>query len=858
MDLDKAFICRLLQEPKISVINETNLTPDMLLDAGPKALAFISDFFGKHGAMPTRDTVEIFVGESLEEDCPEPIAFYIDLLKKRWSGNKVNQAIIKSGDALDKRDVDTALDAMKVVLKEISDKSTSIADIGLIDMRETTKERWDRYAHLKSLKGGIDGHPFPWDALNESTRGIHNGELWIVVARMKVGKCLREGTLVPDAETGKLIPIEEIVEHRRKILTFSKDRCEIIPETPSAYWDNGVKECLRVSTRLGNVLEATTNEPLLTPDGWRNLEELRSGDKIAVPARVPEPLNPVPMEENVLLVLSGLLAEGSCTGHHTSFSNTDEEIIRKFSDAAASFNCHLTTTKEGCFSISGDVHRENPVLELTRRFNIRKLAKHKRIPPEIFSIPNAQLREFLGYFWSCDGSIEKQSGAITLGLASEGLIDDVRHLLLRFGVVCRKRYKKARSNGKEFDSWVLTIRGQSKPAFVREIGPHLLGSRGRQLIRIPEISKPNDDAVRTTARLRDLVKACMRKSGSNWKDLWEWYGWKVGYRKSPGIRGLGIKQDGSLVPRAKFRRFFSWLEEKGVSGEEFEELRWICSEDIAWDEVVSIESIGAHQTYDLTVEETHCYIAGGFVVHNSWLEIALTDHFFRFGRKVLLATMEMSISQMSTRLDAMYAKLPYGDFKCGKLDPHLETKFADSLQVWKTEDQPPLWICGKGRLRTVQDLEFLVEELRPDIVLIDGMYLMKTRGSKGSESKWEKVSTIADELQDLTQRKQIPIIASTQFNRKVTRKKIDAGSEDIGFSLEIAQNCHGLIGIFQTEEMRNNKELLMKLLEHREGEPVNMYLNWDFTTMDFSQKAVVTNEQLSATSEDEDEGAIQY
>jgi len=64
--------------------------------------------------------------------------------------------------------------------------------------------------------------------------------------------------------------------------------------------------------------------------------------------------------------------------------------------------------------------------------------------------------------------------------------------------------------------------------------------------------------------------------------------------------------------------------------------------------------------------------------------------------------------------------------------------------------------------------------------------------------------------------------------------------------------------MFQTEEMRAQKEMLLKLLEHREGEPVNIFVNWDFTTMDFSQKSVATMEQLNASKEDEEEGAIQY
>jgi intein/homing endonuclease len=862
MDLDKAFICRLLKEPQISIINEKSITPDMLLDDGPKALTFIMNFYQKHGAMPTRDTVELSIGEDLEEECPEPMEFYIDLVKTRWSGNRINNAIIKSGEALDKRDVESALAELKTTIKEIGDKSASISDIGLVDLRDTTQDRWDRYAKLKSLKGKIDGLPFPWPAMNDSTRGIHNGELWVIVARMKVGKCLREGTLVPDPADGRLYPIEEIVKQQRSIFTFSQEEeGSVKSEIPSQYWDNGIKECLRVGTRLGNLLEATTNEPLLTPDGWRHLETLKVGDKVAIPAKIPEPACSVPMDDDELLVLSALLAEGSCTGHHTSFSNFDSEFLEQFEETVARMDCSVTECSNGSLSVSGNRRGryKNKVLNLTRRYNIRKLAKEKRVPPEVFSIPNSQLCWFLGHFWSCDGTIGKQKGSISIGLASEGMIDDLRHLLLRFGIVCKKRYKKAKRGGKEFDSWELSVRGQSKPTFVQEIGPYLLGGRKRQLSRIPPVSKLNDDAVRTTPHLRSLVESCMKKSGSTWKELWGDYGWKVGYRKSPGIRGLGIKSEGSLVPRAKFRFFLEWLRKKGVCGDEFNELCWIMSKEIAWDEIVSVEPIGAHQTYDLTVDSTHCYVAGGFIVHNSWLEIALCDHFFRENYRVLLATMEMSVVQMSTRFDSMFAKLPYGDFKCGKLDQHLEEKFAGSLQEWKREDTLPFWICGKGRLRTVQDLELLVEELQPDIVLIDGMYLMRTRGGKGSESKWEKVSTIADELQDLTQRKQIPIIASTQFNRKVTRKKIDAGSEDIGFSLEIAQNCHGLIGIFQTEEMRGSKELLLKLLEHREGEPVNMFLNWDFVNMDFSQKSIVTNEELTvSTNDDEDEGAIQY
>ena len=39
--------------------------------------------------------------------------------------------------------------------------------------------------------------------------------------------------------------------------------------------------------------------------------------------------------------------------------------------------------------------------------------------------------------------------------------------------------------------------------------------------------------------------------------------------------------------------------------------------DICWDEIVSIEALGERETFDLTIEEDHNFLANDFVVHNS-------------------------------------------------------------------------------------------------------------------------------------------------------------------------------------------------------------------------------------------------
>jgi hypothetical protein len=48
-----------------------------------------------------------------------------------------------------------------------------------------------------------------------------------------------------------------------------------------------------------------------------------------------------------------------------------------------------------------------------------------------------------------------------------------------------------------------------------------------------------------------------------------------------------------------------------------DDLENLCTSDLYWDRVVAVESIGLHDCYDIEVEDTHTFIADGFVTHNS-------------------------------------------------------------------------------------------------------------------------------------------------------------------------------------------------------------------------------------------------
>lgn len=230
----------------------------------------------------------------------------------------------------------------------------------------------------------------------------------------------------------------------------------------------------------------------------------------------------------------------------------------------------------------------------------------------------------------------------------------------------------------------------------------------------------------------------------------------------------------------------------------------------------------------------------------SWMEVVLADHIWRLGagHRPLVISQEMANVTMARRLDARYAELPYGEFRAGMLDAFGEQKYRDALDAMKLQSNP-LFVAGSGKFRAVADVEILIEEIHPTIVMIDGVYLMKDpHATKKGGGKYEHVSKVVDELQVLAQRKNVPIVISTQFNRKVGKDKTDAGSEFMGYAYEIAQNCDVMIGLFRSEDDKAAGRMRLRLMETRECNGLDLMVEWDLKRMAFKEIGLLQGDDL--------------
>ena len=166
---------------------------------------------------------------------------------------------------------------------------------------------------------------------------------------------------------------------------------------------SGVKEVFRVRLASGREVQATANHPFLTFGGWRPLGDLKVGARVAVPRRVPAPLDIREMPEPELVMLAHLLGDGSFVRNQPiRYASTDEANLTAVTDAARHFG--ITAIRDDypaarCTSLRLPAPyrltrgRRNPIAAWLDSMGLFGLRSHEKfIPPQIFSLPQINSR----------------------------------------------------------------------------------------------------------------------------------------------------------------------------------------------------------------------------------------------------------------------------------------------------------------------------------------------------------------------------------------------------------------------------------------------------------------------------------
>ena len=199
-------------------------------------------------------------------------------------------------------------------------------------------------------------------------------------------------------------------------------------------------------------------------------------------------------------------------------------------------------------------------------------------------------------------------------------------------------------------------------------------------------------------------------------------------------------------------------------------------------------------------------------------------HASQAGYKAMLISMEMGLMQQAKRIIALANKLKFDAVKKGEISTFAERKIIEMKQ-----SAPPLTYVDGRFQHSLDDIFAIIEQNEPEIVFIDGGYLIKVQSKY--KSKWEAASEIAQDLKLMAMNFNIPFIVSFQFNREAPKTK-SGGLEHIHLTDALSQLCSLAMGI-SGEETDNIKTV--EVIANREGTTCIFQVKWDWERMDFSE-----------------------
>lgn len=172
------------------------------------------------------------------------------------------------------------------------------------------------------------------------------------------------------------------------------------------------------------------------------------------------------------------------------------------------------------------------------------------------------------------------------------------------------------------------------------------------------------------------------------------------------------------------------------------------------------------------------------------------DVFRRQGKHVLFYSKEMSEDQIWRRCTSFMANLPYDEFYTGTLSPKqvmdLEAAAEEAKMIVDATGGRAQITCisgldAPGGQDNVSWLTAMAKKYKPDIIFIDGVYLMAS--SSKSKDAHERAKDISRAVRDMARRLKIPVIATIQANRKADKSGLVADTDEIAFSDAFAQDA---------------------------------------------------------------------
>lgn len=469
----------------------------------------------------------------------------------------------------------------------------------------------------------------------------------------KIGKIVEEAVKLAERD-GTLGKVDDGVYAPIDLEIYALDArtLKIIKAKANIAWKRKAPErMLKIKTRTGREINVTPTHPFFTFENGqfktKSAKDLNAGDLIAVPRRIyhfgeQQPLNinfeksksnnavrlRVPKKTNPefwrfigLLIGEGYAQKSNGGSATIFFTNNDESLLSEVYEYL--INLGLNPALRGPHK--GKRARESYVSSIELYNFLEKLgavgkSSEKKVPKLLFKCSKDELRSFLSAYFDAEGSLSKDRFKIVVTSASKELLENIQHLLLRFGIISQLHETKARASNSPKSIrktyYRLTITGRNVLKFYKEIGFTVKEKQERleKIIKKGLKNNPNIDVLPYLGEILKEVRKSLRLSQ-----------FEVGINRSTYLH----YERNDRRPSRKNLMIIAETFEEAASNrgtnenikKKIELLKLLANSDILWDEIEEIKVYTPKDkwVYDLQVPEHHNFIANDIFVHNSQL-----------------------------------------------------------------------------------------------------------------------------------------------------------------------------------------------------------------------------------------------
>ena len=210
------------------------------------------------------------------------------------------------------------------------------------------------------------------------------------------------------------------------------------------------------------------------------------------------------------------------------------------------------------------------------------------------------------------------------------------------------------------------------------------------------------------------------------------------------------------------------------------------------------------------------------------MQMAVNVH--KDGFVPMFQSFEMTNLEQQQRHDAMRANIAHSRLIRGGLTKEEEARYMQVLE--EMEKMHKFYLTDSVSAMTVTGLAAKIDKLRPDIVFVDGVYLM-TDEVTGESNSPQALTNITRNLKHLAMGKEIPMVISTQVLLwKMKKRQVSADA--IGYSSSFYQDSDVILGLQkQDEEDDTSREL--RIVASRNCGPASTDLLWDWEEGKFGE-----------------------